>query len=237
MRYCSRRGRARGRQNASLSLLASACRPANAGIHCRRLALLKEQRNKHLLPLSPSRRMGPCVRRDDVDGVSVVHNFSRSGERSSRFLVPPPFVSFCGEGGAKRRVGILPCTPKQLPTRHIVRSARDVPALRASFARLDPTKGHKRGGMNHPAIFTDTHSPPNAKHTHTSAISPRIPARALHCVEPSEIQRAQGMPGARCACSLACKKYKAYELVTTVTPESPGIPYAMVLRLISRSPR
>src|SRR6267154_5405719 len=32
-------------------------------------------------------------------------------------------------------------------------------------------------------------------------------------------QRAQGMPGARCAHSLACKIKQAYELVTTVTPE------------------
>ena len=36
------------------------------------------------------------------------------------------------------------------------------------------------------------------------------------------------MPGARCARSLACSK-KTRELVTTVTPETPGIPRAMVL--------
>jgi hypothetical protein len=36
------------------------------------------------------------------------------------------------------------------------------------------------------------------------------------------------MPGARCARSLVCSE-KAHELVTTVTPESPGIPRAMVL--------
>jgi hypothetical protein len=40
--------------------------------------------------------------------------------------------------------------------------------------------------------------------------------------------RAQGMPGARSARSLACSK-KTCELVTTVTPETPGIPRAMVL--------
>jgi len=45
------------------------------------------------------------------------------------------------------------------------------------------------------------------------------------------------MPGARCARSLACENKKAHELVTTVTPETPGIPHAMVLTLISRSPR
>ena len=37
------------------------------------------------------------------------------------------------------------------------------------------------------------------------------------------------MPGARCARSLACKIKKHTSIVTTVTPESPGIPYAMVL--------
>ena len=37
------------------------------------------------------------------------------------------------------------------------------------------------------------------------------------------------MPGARRARSLACENWKAHELVTTVTPDSPGIPRAMVL--------
>jgi hypothetical protein len=37
------------------------------------------------------------------------------------------------------------------------------------------------------------------------------------------------MPGARCARSLACKIKKHTSIVTTVTPERPGIPYAMVL--------
>src|SRR5204862_5687601 len=42
-------------------------------------------------------------------------------------------------------------------------------------------------------------------------------------------QRAQGMPGARCARSLACKIKKHTSIVTTVTPDTPGIPRAMVL--------
>ena len=37
------------------------------------------------------------------------------------------------------------------------------------------------------------------------------------------------MPGAQCTRSLACEMQKAHELVTTVTPETPGIPRAMVL--------
>src|SRR5436309_9047451 len=42
-------------------------------------------------------------------------------------------------------------------------------------------------------------------------------------------QRAQGMPGARCTRSLVCKIKKHTSVVTTVTPDSPGIPRAMVL--------
>ena len=37
------------------------------------------------------------------------------------------------------------------------------------------------------------------------------------------------MPGAQCTRSLACEIKKHTSIVTTVTPESPGIPYAMVL--------
>ncbi len=37
------------------------------------------------------------------------------------------------------------------------------------------------------------------------------------------------MPGARCARSLACKMKKHTSVVTTVTPDSPGTPRAMVL--------
>ena len=37
------------------------------------------------------------------------------------------------------------------------------------------------------------------------------------------------MPGARCTRSLACKNKIAHEVVTTGSPEQPGIPRAMVL--------
>src|SRR5436190_4562090 len=37
------------------------------------------------------------------------------------------------------------------------------------------------------------------------------------------------MPGARCTRSLACESKKAHEVVTTGSPERPGIPRAMVL--------
>src|SRR6266403_6387985 len=88
-----------------------------------------------------------------------------------------------------------------------------------------------------PRIFIDS----NFKQGH---LQPRLRDLAasfarglLKNVPPPEDQRAQGMPGARCTRSLVCKKNKHTSIVTTVTPERPGIPRAMVLRLTSRSPR
>src|SRR6202047_4006154 len=66
-------------------------------------------------------------------------------------------------------------------------------------------------------------------HRHTPAISPRDPREfCLEVPSPGD-QRAQGMPGAKCARSLACEMKKHTSVVTTVTPETPGIPRAMVL--------
>src|SRR4051812_10821066 len=68
----------------------------------------------------------------------------------------------------------------------------------------------------------------DAEVRHTSAFSRRVPE---FCCSSCHLkhQRAQGMPGAQCARSLACKIKKHTSIVTTVTPDSPGIPYAMVL--------
>jgi hypothetical protein len=62
----------------------------------------------------------------------------------------------------------------------------------------------------------------------TFAISPQM-LREFCRERPALNQRAQGMPGARCARSLACEIKKHTSIVTTVTPDTPGIPYAMVL--------
>src|SRR3954454_7077480 len=64
-------------------------------------------------------------------------------------------------------------------------------------------------------------------HAHTSAFSRRGASES--CQTTALIERAQGMPGARCARSLACKMKKHTSVVTTVTPETPGIPRTMVL--------
>jgi hypothetical protein len=66
-------------------------------------------------------------------------------------------------------------------------------------------------------------------HRHTPAISPRDPREFCLGVPSPGDQRAQGMPGAKCARSLACEMKKHTSIVTTVTPETPGIPRAMVL--------
>src|SRR6202158_3821698 len=64
---------------------------------------------------------------------------------------------------------------------------------------------------------------------HSFAISPHISREFCYERPALRNQRAQGMPGARRARSLACKVKKHTSVVTTVTPVSPGIPYAMVL--------
>src|SRR5258708_23420542 len=76
----------------------------------------------------------------------------------------------------------------------------------------------------------------DVKTKYDSAIPRRDASELCKNVRP-KIQRAQGMPGAECTRSLVCDKNKHTSIVTTVTPERPGIPRAMVLRLTSRSPR
>ncbi len=62
-----------------------------------------------------------------------------------------------------------------------------------------------------------SNSPP---YKHGFAISPRLSREVCFEVLPLRNQRAQGMPGARCTRSLACRnKTKHTSIVTTVTPE------------------
>jgi hypothetical protein len=106
------------------------------------------------------------------------------------------------------------------PTRHIVRSAHDVPP------------SPQVGGIEHPRFRQHISTISSCK-THTSAISPRRSREFWQSCSASEIQRAQGMPGARRTRSLACKIKKHTSIVTTGSPEQSGIPRAMVLRLIT----
>ena len=59
---------------------------------------------------------------------------------------------------------------------------------------------------------------------------PICPRFARNFLTPPN-QWAQGIPGARSTRSLACESKKHTSIVTTVTPESPGIPRAMVYGL------
>ena len=68
---------------------------------------------------------------------------------------------------------------------------------------------------------------------HAFAISPQLCARFCRARHALRDKRAQGMPGARCARSLVCEMKKHTSIVTTVTPETPGIPRAMVLTAYS----
>jgi hypothetical protein len=77
----------------------------------------------------------------------------------------------------------------------------------------------------------------NSKRRHSFAISPQLCASFIVNFPPSEDQRAQGMPGARCARSLACKSesstHASHHGHTGNTRHSPR----NGLRLISCSPR
>src|SRR3954454_21534660 len=98
-----------------------------------------------------------------------------------------------------------------------------LPSLRAE--RSNPRLGIARSKMDCFASLAMT----AVLIAHTSAISRReAPERCMN-LSPQNNMRAQGMPGARRARSLACKIKKHTSIVTTVTPGSPGIPRTMVL--------
>ena len=65
------------------------------------------------------------------------------------------------------------------------------------------------------------------------------PGPCLEFSSPFMEQRARGMPGAQCTRSLVCAwvVLVCTRVFTAEAPETSGIPHAMVLRLISRSPR
>src|SRR6202035_4765698 len=72
---------------------------------------------------------------------------------------------------------------------------------------------------------------------HSFALSPNgFFARYSFIPALSEL-RAQGMPGARCAHGLVCNGSGRAHTSIQVTPESPGIPHAMVLTATPCSPR
>ena len=77
-------------------------------------------------------------------------------------------------------------------------------------------------------------APRNDVKTKFRALAARC-ARVVYASFPRK-QRAQGMPGARRARSLACEIKKHTSIVTTVTPVSPGIPCAMVYGLFRALP-
>jgi hypothetical protein len=77
--------------------------------------------------------------------------------------------------------------------------------------------------------------PPPGEGKQDSAIPRRDAPEFCSFVLPS-IERAQGMPGAQCARSLACKIKKHTSVVTTVTSDSPDIPRTMVYGLFRALP-
>ena len=146
-------------------------------------------------------------------------------------FVPPPLWGLYGRDEQQslllgwlaedQSVGSLRRTPKHPP-----------PALRATPERAllvsTPTSGRdNRRGLPHISLgFL------HAK-THTAAISPRISARVSDRARPSETSEGAGNAGRSMRPQPRMQNRKAYELVTTGSPETSGIPRAMVLRLIT----
>jgi hypothetical protein len=71
---------------------------------------------------------------------------------------------------------------------------------------------------------------------HTFAISPAHAPRVVPLFPALSELRAQGMPGARCARGLVCNGSGRAHTSIQVTPESPGIPHAMVYGLYRALP-
>jgi len=80
-----------------------------------------------------------------------------------------------------------------------------------------------------PALSSPSPAKRGEGQEHSSAISPHDLREFAQRDAHLEHQRAQGKPGARCTRSLACKNKKHTSIVTTGSPETPGIPCAMVL--------
>ena len=72
---------------------------------------------------------------------------------------------------------------------------------------------------------------------HAFAISPRVPREFFWKSFALGDQRAQGKPDARCTRGLVCNVHKKAHTSIQVQRRHSGLPCAMVLRLISRSPR
>ena len=72
--------------------------------------------------------------------------------------------------------------------------------------------------------------------SHNFAISQAAAPRVLLLFPALSELRAQGMPGARCAHGLVCNGSDRAHTSIQVTPESPGIPHAMVYGLCRALP-
>ena len=71
---------------------------------------------------------------------------------------------------------------------------------------------------------------------HTFALSPNAFFASYSFIPALSELRAQGMPGGRCARGLVCNGSGRAHTSIQVTPESPGIPHAMVYGLCVLSP-
>jgi hypothetical protein len=98
------------------------------------------------------------------------------------------------------------------------------------------TLGSWRGGRDDVSGFLDS-SNNDTTHTHFHILAARC-ARVLPTTSRPKKERAQGRPGARCTRGLACQDaHSKTHTSIQVQRKQSGLPCAMVLRLISCSPR
>jgi hypothetical protein len=148
-------------------------------------------------------------------------------------LAPPSRCSFTTECRSQVSPLLLP-SPRGAVGRGVSDMAsRSRPNQQSSYSAK---AGYpvRRGFSIHHYCLWNTGSPAFAGDDswgHGFAFSPNaFFARCSFISAPSK-SRAQGMPGARCARGLVCKMVEKAHTSIQVTPESPGIPHAMVYGL------
>jgi hypothetical protein len=182
-------------------------------------ALLRASRRMAPFPTAATSRHTPRKRSIQYAAASRFHH------RHSRILDHPLARMMTKDTGSFRDA-LFGAGPESILPAGVIDSG---------LARSLSSGAHSRDPVAHPER--------RRMYSHTFAISPRISREFCSDVLPSDQkgavlpQKGAGNAGRPTRPQPRMQNKKAYELVTTVTPDSPGIPRAMVLTLISCSPR
>jgi hypothetical protein len=102
--------------------------------------------------------------------------------------------------------------------------------------RSEPRRMSGPAGGRRPSRRAQERAPQGDGSRYASVLSRRDAPEVCKIIRPKS-KRAQGMPGACCTRGPVCKSAKKTHTSIQVQTEHSGIPCAMVLRLIPRSPR